>query len=328
MDCDKLYLITGGTGHLGSALVSFLLSRHQHVRILILPGEEKLVPEGVEYCVGDVRDPAIGDSFFQNDSCKHVALIHCAGLITISSKENPAVWDVNVNGTENILHLAYANHVDRAIYVSSVHAIPEKPKGEVISEVNEFAPSLLKGQYAKSKAAATVLALSYAKKGLPVSVVHPSGIIGPGDHMNNNHMTRTLEMMASGRIPVSIQGGYDFVDVRDAAEGILACEQYGRSGECYILNGHYVSVKELLSIVRSLNHKKDIPIELPYWAASLIAPAAEKISNLSGDRNPVLTPYSIYTLQTNGLFSHQKAEREFGYHPKELIDTIRDTLES
>jgi dihydroflavonol-4-reductase len=89
-----------------------------------------------------------------------------------------------------------------------------------------------------------------------------------------------------------------------------------------------VSVKELLSIVRSLNHKKDIPIELPYWAASLIAPAAEKISNLSGDRNPVLTPYSIYTLQTNGLFSHQKAEREFGYHPKELIDTIRDTLES
>ena len=164
--------------------------------------------------------------FFDKTGYDHTTLVHCAAVVTIASKANPAVWSVNVGGTSNVMQLALENQTDRVIYVSSVHAIPERPGAEVITEVDHFSPDAVCGQYAKAKAAATQMVLEYAKRGLNVSVVHPSGIIGPGDFYVKNHMIKTIRAMAKGTIPVSISGGFDFVDSRDVAEGILRMRRY------------------------------------------------------------------------------------------------------
>ncbi len=322
----KLYLVTGATGHVGSVLVSELLKRNEQVRVLVLPGHGKHLPRRLEIADGNITEESTLIPFFDRMGYDSVTLIHCAALITVASALNPHVWDINVNGTENVMRQALRAGVERVIYVSSVHAIPEKPKPEVITEVSSFSPDLVHGQYAKSKAAAAQKVLDYAQKGLNVSIVHPSGIIGPGDTQNRNHMIRTMQAMVKGTIPVALRGGYDFVDSRDVVSGILACEEKGRAGECYILNGHYITVVDLLNTVRRIRGKKERKFEVPHAVARAAAPVSERVSMLFTKKVPLFTPYSVYTLRTNGNFSHEKATREFGYAPRPIEESIRDSI--
>ena len=125
---------------------------------------------------------------------------------------------------------------------------------------------------------------------------------------------------------LAIQGGYDFVDSRDVANGILLCEENGKPGECYILNGHYITIKELLNIIRDITGKHKTDIELPYRLANGIAPAAERVTLIFGKNAPLFTPYSVYTLHTNGAFSHDKAYKAFGYCPREIDESIQASL--
>ena len=321
----KLWLVTGATGHVGTILVSVLQQRGEHVRVLVLP-DNIAEHSDVGICEGDIRNRESLIPFFDRGDYDYVSLVHCAALITIASKHNPEVWNINVHGTNNVMSLARDTGVDRIVYVSSVHAIPERPADETITEVSSFSPDLVHGQYAKSKAAAAQIVMDYAKAGLNVSVVHPSGIIGPGDTLSRNHMIRTIHAIAEGKISVGLQGGYDFVDSRDVADGIIGCEEKGHPGECYILNGHYISVLELVNSIRRIQGKKAAGFEAPHAAAKMIAPAVEWVSRVFSKEPPLLTPYSVYTLHTNGRFSHEKATREFDYHPRPIEESIRDSL--
>ena len=322
-----LYLVTGATGHLGSVLVEKLLSRGDRVRALVLAGEEELVPKGVEIVTGDVADPETLPPLFKKPRSTELCLIHCAARITIATRRDPAVWDVNVNGTKNVMREAVRARVKRVVHVSSVHAVPERPAPEVISEPARFSSAAVRGQYAKSKATAAQIVTELAKSGkLHASVVLPSGILGPGDAREQNHMVRTVRAFAEGKMPATVRGGYDIVDVRDVADGILACAEKGESGESYILSGDYITVRELAEEVAEVTEGRAPRLHLPTAAAVVVSPAAELFGKLSGTRHPLLTPYSVYTLGTNANFSHEKATRELGYSVRDLRETIRDSL--
>ena len=323
---NKLYIITGASGHLGSFLIKELIERNCKVRALYLPGEEKEAPDQVESIIGNVLDLESLKSLFDVNGYEETCLIHCAGIVSIATKENPLLYDANVNGTKNIRELPLMNHIDRVIHVSTVHAIKEEKYPEKIKETKDFSKDYVVGAYAKSKAEASRIVLEYADKGLNVSIVHPSGIIGPGDIKGTNHSVSTLKAMYKGTIPCSIKGGYDFVDVRDVVNGILLCEEKGRKGECYILSGHYLTVKQMLIEVNKIRNKKTPDIEIPASIIKVIAPLLENISILFGNNKPLLTPYSFYTLQSNGLFSNEKAKKELGYTVRDISETIKDTI--
>ncbi len=328
----KLYLITGATGHLGTVLLSKLRSKKEkdyNIRVLVLPGEESFIPDDIECVTGDVRNIDSLDSFFDRTGYDYVALFHCAAIVTILSKDDSNMWDVNVGGSENIFKKALENNIDRVIYVNSVHGIPENPIPEIITEVTEFSPDLVNGQYAKSKAAAAALALEYVKKGLNLIMVHPSGIIGPGDIRDNNHSVRTVRAMYYGQIPFSIKGGYDFVDSRDVADGMILCLEKGRIGESYILNGEYISIEEMMEYIDELRDEKDKKWKaktVPDALVESFAPISEWFSMHLGNKKPLLTPYSVQTLNSNGFFCHEKASKELGYHPMPIKESIKDTI--
>ena len=323
----KLYLVTGATGHLGNQLTKELLKRNEKVRVFILPEDERFVPDNVEYVKGSITNKEDLEEFFQVDGYDTVTLIHAAARITIATKEDPLVWDVNVNGTKNVMELAYQNHIDRVIYVSSVHAIPEKPKPEVMTEVDSFSKDLVHGQYAKSKAEAAQIVVDYAKKGLNVSIVHPSGIIGPGDIFNRNSSVQVIRAIYKGRITIPTEGGYDFVDVRDVVDGILNCEEKGKSGECYLLSGNYIEIKEIYKIVSKYRNKKHTNFTLPLFMVKPMIPISEWINHIFKNDKPIFTQYSIYTLDTNAHFSNEKAKRELGFTTRNSEESIRDSIE-
>lgn len=208
------------------------------------------------------------------------------------------------------------------IYVSSVHAIPEKPKNCVITEDCEFSPGLVDGDYAKSKAAATDMVFSAAQQGLNVSIVFPSGIIGPGDVLGGS-FTSMAKSFLSGKLPFAVRGGYDFVDVRDVAKGILACAESGEPGKGYILSGHYITIRRMLQIVRKAAKLIFRPICLPLKLARLAAPYCER--RCLREKKPLFfTPYSIAVLGSNGRFTHDAATERFAYRPRPIEETLRD----
>ena len=239
MRMKKIYIVTGANGHLGGTLVRMLSKRGEAVRGLVLPGEAPQPFPHVRYYTGDVRDADSMRPLFADAEDAELLVLHTAGLVDIADAVSDRLYDVNVNGTKNMLALCREYGVRRLVYVSSVHAIPEEKSPAVLKEVASFSPERVTGGYAKTKAEATQAVLDAVQAGLDAVVVHPSGIIGPFDTAGN-HLVQLVRDYLRGALPACVRGGYDFVDVRDVAAGCLLALEHGHRGASYILsNRHY-----------------------------------------------------------------------------------------
>ncbi len=321
----SIYLITGAAGFLGNTIVSKLLQRGKQVRALVLPQETMpFKDQKLEIVKGDVTKKDSLKIFFGGLDYDQVFVIHCAGIVSIASKYDQKVYDVNVKGTKNIMDLCLSHQVTKVIHISSVHAIKEQPKGKTIKEVTSFDPNTVEGLYAQTKAEASQYVLDMAKKGLAVVIVHPSGIIGPGNY-GRDHLSQVIVDYMNHHLTALVHGGYDFVDVRDVAAGILAALESGRVGECYILSNRFFEIREIITMLHEITGKKDIHTILPLWFAKLTAPLSEIYYKLK-KQPPLYTSYSLYTLASNANFSHEKATQELGYQPRKMKETLTDTV--
>ena len=320
---EDLYIITGAAGHLGSTIIRNLKDRNCCIRGLVMPSERKEFTGRVEYFTGDITALDSLEDIFSGTEGYNTYVIHTAGLISIGGDDYRKLYDVNVGGTRNMISKCIEHHVRRLVYVSSVHAIPEE-NGKVISEVSEFDSYDVDGNYAKTKAEATEAVLEACRDGqLDAVIVHPSGIIGPYDS-GHNHLVQLVKMYISGKLPAGIDGGYDFVDVRDVAEGCLEALEKGRAGECYILSNEYISIRSLFESIRKVVGGRRKPC-LPIWIAKLFEPVFGFMARITHTR-PLYTRYAISTVEGNGHFSHMKATRELGYRPRKMDTTIADTI--
>lgn len=319
----KLFIITGANGHLGGTIVRRLKKEPVQIRGLVLGEKKEKDADNIHYYSGDVRDKASLRQLFDGCEDMETYVIHTAGIIDISSHVSPRVYDVNVNGTKNILSLCREYPIKRLVYVSSVHAIPAQKRGREIEETKEFSPDAVSGGYAKTKAEATRAVLRAAGEGLDAVVVHPSGILGPYDR-SGNHLVQMVSEYLNGTLPACVKGGYDFVDVRDVAEGCLLAAEKGKRGECYILSDRYCEIREVLNIAGETSGKKKLPV-LPLWLAGIAAPFIQLHSKRK-KRRPLYTSYSLHVLGSGERFSHRKATEELGYHPRDLRLTIRDMV--
>lgn len=324
----KVYLVTGALGHLGNTIINKLLQAGKSVRGFDLAGcavRPEFEKGELELVYGDIKEEESVRAFFCPDKKEERIVIHTAGIVSIASKYDKLVYDVNVGGTLNLLTLCKETGAEKLVYISSVHALPEGEKGSVITETGVFDPAKVHGLYAKTKAEATAAVLAAAKEGLNASVLHPSGILGPFDY-GHGHMTQLVIDYMNGRLTACVNGGYDFVDVRDVAEAAVTCAEKGRAGECYIVSNRYVSVRELLNTLHLVTGKRKIRTVLPMWFAKLTAPLAEGYYKLL-KQTPLYTAYSLYTLNCNAVFSHEKAGKELQYAPRPIEETLKDTVE-
>lgn len=320
-----IYVVTGASGHLGNTVVQKLKELGGEIREFLLPTDIEInnLPKSNIYR-GDITKKETLDDIFKTKEDEELVVIHCAGIVSISSKYSQIVHDVNVEGTRNIVDMCKKSNVKKFIYVSSVHAIPEGIKGSVIKEINDFNPDDVVGLYAKTKAEATKIVLNSVKDGVPAVIVHPSGIVGPNDY-GHGHMTQLVKSYCGGSLTAGITGGFDFVDVRDVADGIISSIKNGKVGECYILSNRYYSIKEILGMLHDITGYKEIKTYLPYWFINSFAALAELYYKLRKE-SPLFTKYSIYTLRSNSNFSHDKATEELDYNPRKIEESLKDTI--
>ena len=317
-----MWLVTGATGHIGNVLVRKLLERGENVRALILPGESRESISGlkVEAFEGDILNL---DSVFESmQGIK--GIFHLAGVISIMPGPNPFVRKVNVEGTKNILRAASEKKI-KLIYTSSIHAIQRvDASAGVIDESVPYDMNNPYGAYDRSKAEATLEVLNAARSGLEAVVACPTGVIGPYD-FRGSMMGAVIHGAAVAKPTLYVDGAYDFVDVRDVANGLIAAAEHGKRGESYILSGQKITVRYLLETVREITGKHFFQMKIPFDLAKFAAiftPVYYRFAN----ETPRFTPYSLEVLQSNSNISHAKATRELGYKPRPIFDSIRDAV--
>ncbi|HEX8992935.1 MAG TPA: SDR family oxidoreductase [Anaerolineales bacterium] len=316
-----MILVTGATGHIGNVLVQKLLRRGEKVRVLMLRGDDATHLQGLplEFVEGDVLD--VSSLFKALQGVRSV--FHLAGLISIMPGQNPRLRSVNVEGTKNVLRAAVDAGVKKLVYTSSIHAIRRAIEG-VIDETLPYDPANPYGEYDRSKAEATLQVQQAAAEGLGAVIVCPTGVIGPHDY-RGSMLGNVIRTAAQQKPTLYVDGAYDFVDVRDVADGLIAAAERGRPGESYILSGHRISVRYLLETVREITGGHFFQMKVPFDLARLAARFTPGYYNLFRV-SPRFTSYSLEVLRSNANISHAKATHELGYGPRAIYQTIADTV--
>lgn len=328
---NRMYLLTGAAGFLGSNVCRQLLDRGDSVRAFVLNGDPaaKYIPEGVEIFEGNLCEKDDCMRFFEVSEDTETICIHCASMVTVNPEYSEKLMAVNVGGTDNIIAAAKAHkECLKLVYVSSTGAIPELPKGQKIKEVKWFYPydeEKVVGWYSRTKAIATQHVLDAAKEGLNACVVHPTGILGPND-MAVGETTGTVIKIIKGEMPVGMEGSFNLADVRDLAAGCIAAADKGRRGECYILGNEEVTFKKMCEILDNELHCGTCKAYLPLWFAKVIARTEEKKAARTG-KKPLMTTFSVYNLERNNTYDYSKAKQELGYKTRSYEETLRDEAE-
>ena len=322
-----MYLLTGAAGYLGSNISRSLIAKNKCVRALVLKGDPAItqVPAEAEIISGDICDLDSVEEFFNVPDNTEIIVIHCASIVTVSSELSAKLISVNVKGTRNILDACIRHKVKKLVYISSTGAIPELPHGEVIREVDSFDPNLIIGGYGKTKAMATQLVLDAVRENdLDASIVYPSGITGPNDYGNGVFTNYILDYF-HGRMPVGIPGSFNTVDVRDLAQGVIACAEKGRKGEGYIMSNSAITMLELFHLISMYTGVKESKLILPTPVAKIVAAVFSFFSLFTG-KPGLLTSFIIYNLARNNVFSCEKAKRELDFKSRHIEETIKDMV--
>lgn len=311
--------ITGATGHLGSSLVRQLVARGDHVRALVRsPDPPALRGVEVEQVLGDITTGQGLDALLDGVEIFH----HLAAQISIIGPMNGLVDAVNVEGVRRVIAAARRAGVRRMVHCCSVHVFEPEPLDR---PTDEMRPRVRRGRapaYDASKADGEAIVRDAILEGLDAVIVHPSGVMGPFDY-RPSRMGHVLLKLYRRRLPALLAGGFDFVDARDVAAGMIAAAERGRTNHSYLLTGHYRSIAELAGLAARITGIPRPRVVAPAWLAGLGAPVMDLASRVL-DGEPLYTSESLLPLRLRAAFDHGKATRELGYTTRATEDTVRD----
>jgi dihydroflavonol-4-reductase len=317
-----MIVVTGAPGHIGNNLIRLLLARGETVRAMVLGGEslEPLKGLDVEIVEGDVRGPESLDRAFQGADL----VFHLASIISLLPGRSELLEQVNVYGARNVAESCLRMGVRRLVYTSSIHALVEPPHGTGIDESVGCDPARMTMEYSKTKARGTLEVLDVVKHGLDAVIVFPSGVIGPYD-FKPSEAGRMIMSYVKGRLPATVAGGYNFVDVRDVARGHLLAADKGRTGEGYILAGEWISVTDVLQEVSSVVGRSvprlTVSPRLALGAARCLTWYCAKTG-----KKPMFSADMIEALLSNSQVASTKAHQELGYSARPVRESVRDTV--
>lgn len=317
-----MILVIGAAGHIGNVLVRELTSRGENVKALVLPGEDcrPLADSNTEIVEANILDyPALIKAIDGVD-----VVFHLASLVALVPEQFEIMRKVNIEGTANVIRACFENNVKRLVYTSSIHAYGHPEKGLVIDESLPFDTVDRGGSYDQTKAKASELVAKAAKDGLNAVILAPTGVIGPYDFKRSEMGEMTYYWMNS--YPTfTLDGAYDFVDVRDVVAAHIKAIELGKPGEAYILPGHRITVRDYRRLVQEASGKRAPEVYIPTKFARLFAPMVERVYRVTKTR-PRFTRYSLDTLMSNSVISRDKAVRELDFHVRPMIETVTDTV--
>lgn len=313
-------LITGGLGFLGSHLSSRLSAAGETVRVLARPNAQ--AAEGAppqEVVWGDIRDPEAVDRAVQGSQ----VVIHLVSNFRKGGSDEKEAHAVNVEGTRNVLQACSRHGVRQLIHCSTigVHgSVLEVPANESTA----FNPMDL---YQETKLQAEQEVWRHHREtGLPVTVVRPISMFGPGDR----RMLKLFRMIQKGRFVMVGDGAALFQPayIDDVVDGFLCCLRNDKAvGEAFIVGGEeYVPLRDLVGLIASELGVSPPRLRVPLGPILALADLCEKCFVPFGIEPP-LHRRRVSFFQNNRAFSIDKARRVLGFEPRmNLQDSLRATI--
>ena len=317
-------LVTGTTGFLGAALLRELIADGRDVRVLVRPDADRSNIEGLdaEVVTGDVRDRDSLAAALQG--CE--VLYHAAAYYSLWSRDKRMMYDINVQGTRNILEAAMTENVRKVVYTSTVGCIGLWPDGRPADEQTPLDPAILCNDYKLSKYQAEQAALEFAGRGLPVVVVNPSAPVGPWDIKPTPTGKLILDFI-NGKMPAYLDTGLNLIDVRDCARGHLLAEEKGTVGERYILGNRNLSLHEILLALEKITGIPVPRIKMPYWVAYAAGWICETVSDVITHQPPAVPLGGVKMAKHKMYFDPSKAVRVLGLPQISVVGALEDAVQ-
>jgi len=306
------YLITGATGFIGPHLIKRLIADGHTCKCLVRKGSEEKIPKinGMTILSGDITKPETLVGIADDADCLlHLATLGHMSNFTVTEK---MFYEINVQGTINVMREALRAGVKKIVHCSSVAAMgicEEIPSNEK-TKCNPHHP------YGRSKLQAEAEVLKMVKEdNLPATIIRFSMVYGPGDPRDILKLTR---MAKKGLFPKigNRPKLTPLIHVQDAIDGLLlACEK-GKAGEIYLITNRdsepFDTIREIIQDALGLKKRA---IYVPEWVALTMASLIEKAFTLIG-KTPPVSRKNIESTIADRVFSIEKAARELGFDPK------------
>lgn len=333
---EATIFITGATGFIGTSLTRQLLADGWRVRGMsrskpqLPPGYEGDVKElwehpNFEHVFGDVNDY---DSLARGmNGCDYV--LSLAGYARNYARDPQVFFRVNVDGMRNVFNAAEKLNVKKIVWVSTIVSFGPTPKGQTCDETLDRITDKYYTEYEESKSIAEKEALQYVKRGLPLVIVNPTRVYGPGQLSEGNAMAALIRDYRRGTGPFLLNygvnvGNYGYVD--DVARGVYLALEQGKIGERYILGGDNASLLELYKLIDKVDGKTHWKLPMYKFIPLLVAHSLKLWARLTGVY-PRITPGWVRTFLVDWKYSCDKAKKELGYDPISLEEGLKRTCE-
>ncbi len=315
--------VTGAAGFIGSAIVRSLIDRKAHVVVLVEPGGSHRNLEGldVERKGADVRDP--GAVRRAVSGCR--AVVHAAALFRFWAKDPEAFYEVNVEGTRNVIAAALDAGCERVVYTSTVATIGLHSEGG--GPANEGVPARvdhLFGHYKQSKYVAEHEALRAAAEGAPVTLVQPTFPLGPRD-VRPTPTGKVLLDFLNGRMPGYVDTSMNVAHVDDVANGHLLVLERGSRGRSYILGGENLSMRSLLETAARVTGLPAPTRQWPGLVGLAVGHTSQLIEGRLFRREPHVPLEAARMSREHMVFDDSRARSELGYTSRPAIEAVRDS---
>ena len=304
-------LITGATGFIGGELTRFISCQGYSVRAQCRPTSDiaALSNDTVQVCWGDVLDFSSVKKAV--DGCDYV--FHLAGYAKNWAKNPRTFFEVNVSGTKNVLDASKQANVKKVVVTSSCMTFGPS-NGTPIKESDERTAEFLT-EYERTKFYAEELVADYAGDGLPVVIVNPTRVFGPGLLTEGNSVTTMVQLYLKGKWRLILGDGSsigNYASVEDVVRGHWLALLRGRPGEKYILGGENLSYNEFFEVLANISRRRYQMIRVPVWTALAVS-NVEELRARWFSHYPLITPPWLKTFVADWAFSSGKAQTELGY---------------
>ncbi len=312
--------VTGAAGYLGTNLIPLLVERGHEVVAIDRVAPTTADP-AVTWVEGDVLDPASMRTVLAGAE----VVYHLVALITLAER-NDLAWRVNTEGVRVTAEAALESGVRRFVHTSSIHAFDQYRAGGHIDETSGRSDDPSLPVYDRSKWSGELALRPVIERGLDAVIVNPTGVYGPVDHLDRlSRINSAAGQAMRGRVPVMIGGGFDLVDVRDVAHGLILAGEKGRTGENYLLGGEMITMVDLCRMAAARTGAKGPRFVIPAKAVGAMMPVLEPISRRLG--SDIMSKAAMGALISAPTVDHGKAERELGYRPRPTLETVNDLVD-
>lgn len=317
-------LVTGATGFIGQNLVRYICRQGYRLRVFCRPTSDVsgLLNQPVRIAYGDIQDPSSVDQ--AAGGCDYI--FHLAGYARNWARDPEVFYRVNVAGTRNVLQAARKAKVKKVVVTSTSMTLGpsrDKPQAETSDRMGDFFCD-----YERTKFYAEQLVADFVKDGLPVVLVHPTRVFGPGLITEGNTVTRMIQLYLKRKWRLilgdgSAVGNYAFVE--DVVQGHWLALQKGQPGEKYVLGGESLSYNAFFDILAELSHRHYRMVHVPLWMALVFSKVEIALARTIGIY-PLITPDWVRVFVRDWDFSSEKAQKELGYRITPFREALQKTL--